>query len=92
MKITFDPVKREKTLKERQLDFRDAAVVFGAHVYEFEDVRRDYGEKRLISVGYLFGRMVIIGHVQRGEECHVFSMRKANEREIKKYREQLGSS
>jgi len=28
MRVTFDPVKRAKTLAERGLDFEDAAIVF----------------------------------------------------------------
>jgi uncharacterized protein len=34
-------------------------------------------------------RMVIVGWVQRGDNRHVFTMRKANEREIKKYGKRL---
>jgi uncharacterized DUF497 family protein len=85
MKITFDPAKRERTLLERGLDFCAAAEVFAGRVYEMEDNRRDYGEKRMMCFGYLSGRMVVVGYVQRGDARHVFSMRKANEREQKYY-------
>jgi uncharacterized DUF497 family protein len=37
----------------------------------------------------LAGRMVVVGYVQRGSARHVFSMRKANNREIKTFRQQL---
>ena len=40
-----------------------------------------YGEERIICYGMLAGRMVVIGYTPRGAERHVFSMRKANERE-----------
>jgi uncharacterized DUF497 family protein len=89
MKITFDPHKREKTLNERGLDFVDASIIFQGAVFEFEDIREDYHEKRMIAVGHLVGRMVIVGYVQRGTTRHLFSMRKANEREIKKYQERF---
>lgn len=92
MKITYDPNKREKTLKERGLDFLDASIVFKGAVYEFEDTREDYQEKRIIAVGHIADRMVIVGYVKRGNTRHVFSMRKANEREIKKYQEQFEES
>ncbi len=92
MKITYDPNKRKKTLEERGLDFDDAIVVFEGEVYEFEDDRKNYGERRMITVGYLGGRMVIIGYVERGETRHIFSMRKANERETKKYQERFEKS
>ena len=81
MRITYDPAKREKTLRERGLNFGDAAIVFEGVAVEVEDVRKDYGEPRIICFGLLAGRMVVIGYTPRGEERHVFSMRKANDRE-----------
>lgn len=92
MIIIFDKTKREKTLEERGLDFLDARHVFKGATFEFEDTRMDYGEKRIIAVGHLAGRMVIIGYVQRDTSRHIFSMRKANEREIKKYQKQFEES
>ena len=48
---------------------------------EIEDTRKDYGEVRIICFGLLGGRMVVVGYTPRGADRHVFSMRKANERE-----------
>ena len=81
MPITFDPMKREKALAERGLDFADAEIVFEGVTLEIEDTRKDYGEQRIICFGLLAGRMVVIGYTPRGADRHVFSMRKANERE-----------
>ena len=81
MRITFDPVKRAKTLADRGLDFADAALIFAGLTVEVEDTRRNYGEKRIICYGLLVGRVVVVGYTQRGGDRHVFSMRKANERE-----------
>jgi uncharacterized protein len=81
MRITFDPIKREKALAERGLDFADAALVFEGVTLEFEDIRKEYGEVRIICYGMLAGRMVVVGYTPRGADRHVFSMRKANERE-----------
>jgi uncharacterized protein len=81
MRVTFDPAKRAKTLVERGLDFEDAAVVFQGTTVEIEDTRRNYGETRIICYGLLSGRLVVIGYTPRGVTRHVFSMRKANDRE-----------
>ena len=81
MRITFDPAKREKALVERGLDFADAEIVFEGVTLEIEDTRKEYGEVRIICYGLLAERMVVIGYVPRGEDRHIFSMRKANERE-----------
>jgi hypothetical protein len=81
VKITFNPAKREKTLVDRGLDFADAAFVFAGVTLEIEDTRKDYGETRVICDGLLEGRMVVVGYTPRGADRHIFSMRKANERE-----------
>ena len=81
MPITFDPAKRERALAERGLDSVDAKIVFEGVTLEVEDVRRAYGEERIICYGVLAGRMVVVGYTPRGADRHVFSMRKANDRE-----------
>lgn len=81
MRITFDPEKRERTLIDRGLDFADASIVFAGVTLEIEDRRRNYGEKRIICYGLLEGRLVVVGYTPRGADRHIFSMRKANDRE-----------
>ena len=89
MRITFDPIKRGRTLAERGLDFAQAKEVFAGKTFTREDDRFDYGEDRWITVGLLDQRMVVVVWTQRGEERHVISMRKANEREQARYRIRL---
>jgi len=81
MKITFDPAKRASTLRDRSLDFADAAEVFAGKALNIPDERRDYGEVRIVTVGSLRGRMVIVVCTPRGSARNVISMRKANDRE-----------
>ncbi len=66
---------------DRGLDFQDAALVFEGLTVEIEDLRKDYGETRIICYGLLRGRLVVVGYVPRDTHRHVFSMRKANDRE-----------
>lgn len=81
MRISYDPAKRARTLLDRGLDFDDALLVFGGITVEVEDARKDYGERRVICYGVLKGRIVVVGYTPRGSVRHVFSMRKANDRE-----------
>ena len=81
MRVSYDPSKRKKALADRGLEFEDAVAVFDGLTVEVEDTRRDYGEKRIICFGLLAGRMVVVGYTPRGTVRHVFSMRKANDRE-----------
>ena len=81
MRLTYDPAKRQRALEERGLDFDDAAVVFAGRTVEVDDLREDYGERRIICYGWLAGRLVVVGYTPRGAARHIFSMRKANARE-----------
>ncbi len=90
MRILYDLRKREKTLAERGLDFEDAAIVFQGVTVEIPDERKDYGEVRIICFGLLEGRVVVIGYTPRGADRHIFSMRKANDREQTRLASYLG--
>ena len=90
MTITYDPDKRLQALSERGLDFEDAKYVFEGTNLEVEDSRKDYGEVRIICYGVLEGRMVVVGYAPRGADRHVFSMRKANEREQSRIGPKIG--
>lgn len=81
MAVLFDPRKRAAPLAERGRDFEDAEPVFAGTTFEVEDNRRAYGEARIICFGVLGGRIVVVGYTPRGADRHVFSMRKANDRE-----------
>jgi hypothetical protein len=94
VRITFDPAKRERTLRERNLDFRDTPKVFAGPRFTFEDTRFDYTEPRYITIGLLDGRMLIMVWTPKdeidGEECrHIISMRKANGKEQARYLQRL---
>jgi uncharacterized DUF497 family protein len=63
------------------LDFTDASIVFAGPTITVEDTRRDYGETRFQTVGFVVDRMVMVVWTPRNEVRHVISMRKCNERE-----------
>jgi uncharacterized protein len=88
--ISYDPAKREWTLANRGLDFEDATQVFEGLTAEVEDTRKEYGEKRVICFGLLEARLVVIGYTQRGAVRHIFSMRKANDREQTRFAPYFG--
>ncbi|MCY7316324.1 MAG: BrnT family toxin [Rubrivivax sp.] len=81
MPANWDSKKRDLKLAIRKLDFEDARFVFTQPFFETEDTRKNYGEQRMICFGMLDDRTVVVGYTLRGKDRHVFSMRKANERE-----------
>jgi uncharacterized DUF497 family protein len=74
--ITVDPTNRDRTLAGRGLAFEHAEFVFAGPGFRVEDIRRDDGERRIVTVGLLTGRMVI--WTPRARNRHVFSMRRAD--------------
>jgi uncharacterized DUF497 family protein len=85
MDIEYPPAKRDATLADRGLDMARAADIFGGATLTVEDDREDYGETRLITIGFMDGRMVVMVWTQRGAARRIISLRKANEREQKTY-------
>lgn len=82
MNIDFDEAKRLLTLRERGLDFADAAKVFAGDYLEFVDDRRDYGEDRYIVYGELDGRAVAIVWTPRDDIRRIISMRHVHDEEL----------
>ena len=89
MAISFDPAKREATLAKRGLDFVDAERVIDGPKYQFVDDRFDYGEERITTIGFLDERMIVVVWTRRDDDRHIISMRKANEREQRRYQDRM---
>jgi len=77
-----------KNFAKHGLSFEDAEQVFAGRCVTFEDDRFGYGEERLITLGLLAGRLVVIAHSPRDEATRIISMRKGNRREQKICRQQ----
>lgn len=90
MDLEWDETKRQWTIEHRNLDFADV-VHFDMATAEHEmDRRRDYGEVRFVSTGYLHGRLCVLCWTLRAGQLRVISLRKANDRETKAYRTARG--
>ena len=81
MQVEYDRAKRDTTLRTRGLDMAQANKVFDGTTVTIEDDRKDYGEPRYITIGFLVGRMVFVAWTPRANARRIISMRKANARE-----------
>ena len=88
--MTFDPAKRERTLRHRNLDFARAAEVFAGRTATIVDERFDYGETRFITAGQLDSRVVVMVWTQRGDARHIISMRHCHAKEEEIWRRRMG--
>ena len=55
MAVEFDETKRRITLDARGLDMARAGEVFAGAALTVADDRKDYGEDRFITIGFLDG-------------------------------------
>jgi uncharacterized DUF497 family protein len=90
MKIEYDEAKRLWTLDKRGLDFRDAPKILdGIHIVQ-EDDRKLYPERRFLTYGSLFDRLTMFAWTPIQGGIRVFSMRKCNDREQRKFDRWVG--
>jgi len=87
---TWDETKRAKTLLERGLDFSDAETVFAGRHFTRTDDRKDYGEPRFITAGWIDDRFVVLVWTPRNNGRRIISMRHGHADEEKQYRDHLG--
>jgi uncharacterized DUF497 family protein len=64
----WDEAKNRSNSAKHGLDFADAEQVLSGPCVTFVDDRFDYGEERLITLGLLAGRVVVIAHAPRGAD------------------------
>lgn len=64
--------------------------MFAGTVIDIPDRRVNYGEDRVITIGFLRARMVVVVWTSVGEDARrIISMRKANDREQRRFGERL---
>ena len=92
MRFSWDPAKDARNIRERGLSFAEAAPMWESPMLVWIDNRRDYGEVREMALGRVGPRVMAVGWVRRGDDdIHIFSFRKANARETKRYQAALGA-
>ena len=90
MKIGFDPDKQAINVRKHGLTFDAAALLFEGAFVEEVDKRSDYGETRFVATGPVAefgGRICVVVYIWRGGRRRVISFRKANDKEIGRYRD-----
>ena len=81
MRFIWDEEKRRLNLRDHEIDFADAELVFAGLTSTFEDDRFSYDEQRFVTLGLLDGVPVSIVHTESEEEIRVISFRRATTHE-----------
>jgi uncharacterized DUF497 family protein len=83
----WDNPKRDRILRERQIDFDDARTVFDGPTIVRRSDRK--GEVRYMVFGFLDDVEVVVICTFRGDLCWIISARRARRDERKKYHDRL---
>ncbi len=86
MEFEWHETKRQKVLRERQIDFVDIArAIFDGRPIFSESSPRG-AEERFISIALLEQRMFAVVWTMRGDVVRIISARRARNEEVRKYR------
>jgi len=85
MEYEWDQSKAAANLLKHGIAFNRAEDFEWATAGIFDDARFDYGEKRQIALGYIGGRLHAVTFTMRNGKTRIIGLRKANEKERKRY-------
>jgi uncharacterized DUF497 family protein len=85
VRISFDPAKNERNIRERNLPFESASEFNFENAIVQTDSRQEYGETRYVALGKLRGRLHVLCFTETADGIRVISFRKANDREVRNY-------
>jgi uncharacterized DUF497 family protein len=83
--MTYDASKRKRNKRKHAIDLADCGAVFDEPMLTREDTRQGYDEQRLISLGRLKGRIVVLVWTDREEGPRMISCREAEPYEQEAY-------
>jgi uncharacterized protein len=89
VKIEFDPLKSERNNILRGLAFDCAHDFDWDSALIVEDMRRQYPERRFVAAGLIDDRLHMLCFTPVVGGIRVISLRKANEREGKRYAKEI---
>lgn len=92
MKIfDFDPRKDIENIEKHGLSLQLASQFDWEHAFFRPDHRKDYGELRMIGLGYIGQRLCVMVFVVRAGTYRIISLRKANTRERRGYEQKANA-
>jgi uncharacterized DUF497 family protein len=85
MGFEWDPFKDLTNRRKHGVGFREASEIFRGYVLIVEDTRRDYGERRFITLGEYDGEVIRLVFTERNRNIRIISAWKANRNDRKNY-------
>jgi uncharacterized protein len=85
LRIEFDNAKNMANIAKHGVDMGRAADFDFETAKTSPDTRRNYGEDRVIALGFIARRLHVLVFTMRGQTLRVISLRKANSKERNAY-------
>jgi len=85
MEFEWDSAKDAANQRKHGIGFREASEIFRGLIVISNDVRRDYGERRLIALGEYDGDVIRVVFTERGDSIRIISAWKANRNDRQSY-------
>jgi len=90
MKFEWDENKNKANIKRHRIDFNDVPEMFKYPMFVALDTRKDYGEDRLIGIGLLKSRYVVVVFIEKHDDViRIISARKAEKHERDTYEKEI---
>ncbi len=89
MSISYDPNKNQSNIKKHGLDFERVSDLDWDKAWIYEDERNEYKEQRYIAYSTLDRRLHFVCFTETEDGIRVISFRKANDREVKRYEQEI---
>ena len=86
MDFEWDETKSDRNRRIRSFGFDLAVLVFKGPVVTWSDVRKDWGEARVVAIGLVEERILAVVYVDRGDIRRIISARPARKKEIELWR------
>lgn len=85
MRFEWDEAKAGENFAKHGVSFELALQFEFNTALEAIDDRRDYGESRMVAIGFIAERLYVLIYTKRDDALRVISLRKANRREAERY-------
>jgi len=89
MGFSYDPNKNKRNIELRDLSFDRVAELDWDNAWVYEDERNEYNEIRFIAYSMLDKRLHFVCLTETKDGIRIISFRKANNREVKRYEQEI---